>query len=87
MGPSADRVSPRVVLSRVFGGASVGKILLLAVGSGLMLAGFIVLLCSGCAIALAVFTAMRLETALAIYACIPLEQEIARLRTRTTLLA
>ena len=43
MGPSADRLSPRTVLSLVFGGAAVGTILLFAAKSGLMLAGFIVL--------------------------------------------
>ncbi len=43
MGPWADRLSPRIVLSLVFGGAAVGTILLLAAASVLMLAGFIVL--------------------------------------------
>ncbi len=136
MGPSADRLSPRIVLSLVFGGAAVGTLLLLAAGSGLMLAGFIVLVgiaagtplvllpllfiqslglkrlgsvqgaagifatigaaigpvaagrifdVSGSyAIAFGLFAAMWLGAALAIYACIPLEQEIARLRLRTT---
>jgi MFS family permease len=120
------------VLSLVFVGAAAGTILLLAAGSGLMLAGFIVLVgiaagtplvllplvfiqslglkhlgsvqgaagilatigaaigpvaagrifdVSGSyAIAFGVFAAMWLGAALAIYACIPLEQEIARLR-------
>ena len=36
------------------------------------------------AIAFSVFAAMWLGAALAIYACLPLEQEIVRLRTRTT---
>jgi MFS family permease len=43
MGPSADRLSPRVILSLVFGGAAVGTMLLLAPRSGVMLTGFIVL--------------------------------------------
>ena len=132
MGPSADRLSPRIVLSVVFGGASVGTLLLLGAKSGPMLAGFIVLvgIASGTplvllplvfiqslglkrlgsvqgvagvfftigaavgpvaagrifdvsgsyAIAFGVFAAMWLGAALAIYACIPLKQEIARLR-------
>jgi MFS family permease len=132
MGPSADRLSPRIVLSVVFGGASVGTLLLLWAKSGPMLAGFIVLvgIASGTplvllplvfiqslglkrlgsvqgvagvfftigaavgpvaagrifdvsgsyAIAFGVFAAMWLGAALAIYACIPLKQEIARLR-------
>ncbi len=132
LGPSADRLSPRVVLSLVFVGAAAGTILLLAAGKGLMLAGFIILVgiaagtplvllplvfiqslgvkrlgslqgvagilatigaaigpvaagrifdVSGSyAIAFSVFAAMWLGAALAIYACIPLEQEIARLR-------
>jgi len=136
MGPSADRLSPRVVLALVFGGAAIGTLLLLAAGSGLMLAGFIVLVgiaagtplvllplvfiqslglkrlgsvqgaagifatigaaigpvaagrifdVSGSyAIAFSVFAAMWLGAALAIFACLPLEQEIVRLRTRTT---
>ena len=136
MGPSADRLSPRTVLSLVFGGAAVGTILLFAAKSGLMLAGFIVLVgvaagtplvllplvfiqslglkrlgsvqgaagifatigaaigpvaagrifdvTGSYAIALGVFAAMWLGAALAIYACIPLEQELARLGRRTT---
>jgi MFS family permease len=132
MGPSADRLSPRIVLSVVFGGAALGTLLLLEARSGPMLAGFIVLvgIASGTplvllplvfiqslglkrlgsvqgvagifatigaavgpvaagrifdvsgsyAIAFGVFAAMWLGAALAIYACIPLEQEIARLR-------
>lgn len=136
MGPSTDRLSPRTVLSLVFGGAAVGTILLFAAKSGLMLAGFIVLVgvaagtplvllplvfiqslglkrlgsvqgaagifatigaaigpvaagrifdvTGSYAIALGVFAAMWLGAALAIYACIPLEQELARLGRRTT---
>ena len=132
MGPSADRLSPRIVLSVVFGGAALGTLLLLGARSGPMLAGFIVLvgIASGTplvllplvfiqslglkrlgsvqgvagifatigaavgpvaagrifdvsgsyAIAFGVFAAMWLGAALAIYACIPLKQEIARLR-------
>ena len=132
LGPSADRLSPRIVLSLVFVGAAVGTILLLTPESGLMLAGFIVLVgiaagtplvllplvfiqslglkrlgsvqgaagifatigaaigpvaagrifdVSGSyAIAFCVFAAMWLGAALAIYACNPLEQELARLR-------
>jgi len=132
MGPSADRLSPRIVLSVVFGGAALGTLLLLEAKSGPMLAGFIVLvgIASGTplvllplvfiqslglkrlgsvqgvagifatigaavgpvaagrifdvsgsyAIAFGVFAAMWLGAALAIYACIPLEQEVARLR-------
>ena len=132
MGPSADRLSPRIVLSVVFGGAAVGTLLLLGARSGPMLAGFIVLvgIASGTplvllplvfiqslglkrlgsvqgvagifatigaaigpvtagrifdvsgsyAIAFGVFAAMWLGAALAIYACIPLKQEVARLR-------
>ena len=132
MGPSADRLSPRIVLSVVFGGAALGTLLLLEARSGAMLAGFIVLvgIASGTplvllplvfiqslglkrlgsvqgvagifatigaavgpvaagrifdvsgsyAIAFGVFAAMWLGAALAIYACIPLKQEIARLR-------
>jgi MFS family permease len=135
MGPSADRLSPRIVLALVFGGAAVGTLLLLAAGSGLMLAGFIVLVgiaagtplvllplvfiqslglkrlgslqgaagifatigaaigpvaagrifdVSGSyAIAFSVFAAMWLGAGLAIFACLPLEQEIARLGART----
>lgn len=131
MGPSADRLSPRIVLSLVFGGAAVGTLLLLGAKSGPMLAGFIVLvgiasgtplvllplvfiqslglkrlgsvqgvagifatmgaaigpvsagrifdLSGSYAIAFGVFAAMWLGAALAIYACIPLKQEIARL--------
>jgi MFS family permease len=134
MGPSADRLSPKVVLSLVFGGAAFGTILLLEAKSGIMLAGFIVLVgiaagtplvllplvfiqslglkrlgsvqgiagifatigaaigpiaagrifdVSGSyAIAFGVFAAMWIGAALAIFACIPLEQEIARLRHR-----
>jgi len=132
MGPSADRLSPRIVLSVVFGGAALGTLLLLGARSGPMLAGFIVLvgiasgtplvllplvfiqslglrrlgsvqgvagifatfgaavgpvaagrifdLSGSYAIAFGVFAAMWLGAALAISACIPLEQEIARLR-------
>ena len=132
MGPSADRLSPRIVLSVVFGGAALGTLLLLEAKSGPMLAGFIVLvgIASGTplvllplvfiqslglkrlgsvqgvagifatigaavgpvaagrifdvsgsyAIAFGVFAAMWLGAALAIYACIPLEQELVRLR-------
>jgi MFS family permease len=132
MGPSADRLSPRIVLSVVFGGAALGTLFLLGAKSGPMLAGFIVLvgIASGTplvllplvfiqslglrrlgsvqgvagifatigaavgpvaagrifdvsgsyAIAFGVFAAMWLGAALAIYACIPLKQEIARLR-------
>jgi MFS family permease len=131
MGPSADRLSPRIVLSVVFGGAAVGTLLLLGARNGPMLAGFIVLvgIASGTPlvllplvfiqslglkrlgsvqgvagifatigaaigpvtagrifdvsgsyeIAFGVFAAMWLGAALAIYACIPLKQEIARL--------
>ena len=132
MGPSADRLSPRIVLSFVFAGAAIGTLLLLGARSGLMLAGFIVLvgIASGTplvllplvfiqslglkrlgsvqgvagifatvgaaigpvtagrifdvsgsyAIAFGAFAAMWLAAALAIYACIPLKQEVARLR-------
>jgi MFS family permease len=132
MGPSADRLSPRIVLAVVFGGAALGTLLLLEAKSGPMLAGFIVLvgIASGTplvllplvfiqslglkrlgsvqgvagifatigaavgpvaagrifdvsgsyAIAFGVFAAMWLGAALAIYACIPLEQELVRLR-------
>ena len=132
MGPSADRLSPRIVLSVVFGGAAIGTLLLLGARSGPMLTGFILLvgIASGTplvllplvfiqslglkrlgsvqgvagifatigaaigpitagrffdvsgsyAIAFGVFAAMWLGAALAIYACIPLEQEIAHLR-------
>jgi MFS family permease len=132
MGPSADRLSPRIVLSVVFGGAALGTLFLLGAKSGPMLAGFIVLvgIASGTPlvllplvfiqslglrrlgsvqgvagifatigaavgpvaagrifdvsgsyeIAFGVFAAMWLGAALAIYACIPLRQEIARLR-------
>ncbi|MBV8136020.1 MAG: MFS transporter [Deltaproteobacteria bacterium] len=132
MGPSADRLSPRIVLSFVFAGAAIGTLLLLRARSGPMLAGFIVLvgIASGTplvllplvfiqslglkrlgsvqgvagifatlgaaigpvtagrifdvsgsyAIAFGVFAAMWLGAALAIYACIPLTQEVARLR-------
>jgi MFS family permease len=132
MGPSADRLSPRIVLSVVFGGAALGTLFLLGAKSGPMLAGFIVLvgIASGTplvllplvfiqslglrrlgsvqgvagifatigaavgpvaagrifdvsgsyAIAFGIFAAMWLGAALAIYACIPLKQEIARLR-------
>lgn len=135
MGFSADRVSPRIVLSLVFGGAAVGTILLLAAASGPMVAGFIVLVgiaagtplvllplvfiqslglkrlgsvqgaagifaTIGAAIgpvaagrifdvsgsyatAFSVFATMWLGAALAIYACVPLEQEIVRLNRRT----
>jgi fucose permease len=131
LGPSADRLSPRIVLALVFVGAAVGTTLLLAAGSGLMLAGFIVLVgiaagtplvllplvfiqslglkrlgsvqgaagilaTLGAAIgpvaagrifdvsgsyatAFCVFAATWLGAALAVYACIPLEEEIARL--------
>jgi MFS family permease len=131
MGPSADRLSPRIVLSVVFGGAALGTLFLLGARNGPMLAGFIVLvgIASGTplvllplvfiqslglrrlgsvqgvagifatigaavgpvaagrifdvsgsyAIAFGVFAAMWLGAALAIYACIPLKQEIARL--------
>ncbi len=134
MGFSADRVSPRIVLSLVFGGAAVGTILLFAAASGLMVAGFIVLVgiaagtplvllplvfiqslglkrlgsvqgaagifaTIGAAIgpvaagrifdvsgsyatAFGVFATMWLGAALSIYACVPLEQEIARLNRR-----
>jgi MFS family permease len=132
LGPSADRLSPRIVLALVFAGAALGTILLLAAGSAAMLAGFILLvgIASGTplvllplvfiqslglkrlgsmqgaagilatigaaigpvaagrifdvsgsyAVAFGTFAAMWLAAALAIYACIPLEQEIARLR-------
>ena len=132
LGPSADRLSPRIVLALVFAGAALGTILLLAAGSAAMLAGFILLvgIASGSplvllplvfiqslglkrlgsmqgaagilatigaaigpvaagrifdvsgsyAVAFGTFAAMWLAAALAIYACIPLEQEIARLR-------
>ena len=135
MGFSADRVSPRIVLSLVFGGAAVGTILLLAAASGQMVAGFIVLVgiaagtplvllplvfiqslglkrlgsvqgaagifaTIGAAIgpvaagrifdvsgsyatAFGVFATMWLGAALAIYACVPLEQEMVRLNRRT----
>jgi len=43
MGPWADRLSPRIVLSVVFVGAALGTLLLLGARSGPMLAGFIVL--------------------------------------------
>src|SRR5260370_33893014 len=43
LGPSADRLSPRIVLALVFAGAALGTILLLAAGSAAMLAGFILL--------------------------------------------
>ncbi len=132
LGPSADRLSPRIVLALVFAGAALGTILLLAAGSAAMLAGFILLvgIASGTplvllplvfiqslglkrlgsmqgaagilatigaaigpvaagrifdvsgsyAVAFGTFAAMWLAAAVAIYACIPLEQEIARLR-------
>jgi len=132
LGPSADRLSPRIVLALVFAGAALGTILLLAAGSAAMVAGFILLvgIASGTplvllplvfiqslglkrlgsmqgaagilatigaaigpvaagrifdvsgsyAVAFGTFAAMWLAAALAIYACIPLEQEIARLR-------
>jgi MFS family permease len=135
MGPSADRISPRVVLSLVFGGAAFGTILPLEAKSGIMLAGFLVLvgIAAGTplvplplvfiqslglnrlgsvqgiagifatigaaigpvaagrifdvrgnyAIAFVVFAAMWVGAALAIFACIPFEEEIARLRPRT----
>jgi MFS family permease len=130
LGPSADRLSPRVVLSLVFLGAAVGTLLLLGAGKGLMLTGFIVLVgiaagtplvllplvfiqslglkrlgsLQGVAgifatigaaigpvaagrmfdvsrsygIAFGVFAAMWLGAALAIYECLPLQQEVAR---------
>src|SRR5262249_14631933 len=43
LGSSADRISPRVVLSSVFVGAAIGTILLLAAGSGVALIGFVAL--------------------------------------------
>ena len=135
MGPSADRLSPRVILSLVFGGAAVGTMLLLAPRSGVMLTGFIVLVgiaagtplvllpllfiqslglkrlgsLQGTAaifstvgfaigpvaagrifdvsgsygVAFVVFAALWMGAALAIYACLPFEEELARLRPRT----
>ena len=134
MGPSADRVSPRIVLSVVFGGAAIGTLLLLGAKNGLLLAGFVVLvgiasgtplvllplvfiqslgvkrlgsvqgvagifatigaaigpvtaghifdLSGSYAIAFGVFAAMWLGAALAIYSCMPLEQELAQLHLR-----
>jgi MFS family permease len=132
LGPSADRLSPRIVLSLVFAGAALGTLLLLSAKSALMLAGFIILvgIASGTplvllplvfiqslgikrlgslqgvagilatigaaigpvaagrifdvsgsyVIAFSTFAAMWLCAALAIYACIPLEQALAGLR-------
>jgi MFS family permease len=132
MGPSADRLSPRVVLALVFAGAAFGTLLLLEAKSGLMLAGFIVLVgiaagtplvllplifiqslglkrlgsmqgvagifatvgaaigpvaagrifdvSGNYAIAFSIFALMWVGAALAIYQCLPLEQELARLR-------
>ncbi|HXW83121.1 MAG TPA: MFS transporter [Candidatus Binataceae bacterium] len=131
IGPSADRVSPRAVLSLVFGGAALGTVLLMAAGHGVLLAGFIVFvgIASGTplvllplvfiqslglkrlgsiqgvagigatigaaigpvaagrifdvsgsyAIAFSVFAVMWFGAALAIYGCLPLEEEVARL--------
>jgi MFS family permease len=132
LGPSADRLSPRIVLSLVFAGAALGTLLLLSARSSLMLAGFIILvgIASGTplvllplvfiqslgikrlgslqgvagilatigaaigpvaagrifdvsgsyVIAFSTFAAMWLCAALAIYACIPLEQALVGLR-------
>jgi MFS family permease len=131
LGPSADRISPRTVLSLVYFGAGVGTLLLLGASKGMMLVGFIVLVgiaagtplvllplvfihslglkrlgsvqgigsifftvgaavgpvaaghifdVSGSyAVAFAVFAAMWLAAAVAIYACLPLEEELTRL--------
>ena len=131
LGPSADRLSPRIVLSVVFFGAAAGTMLLLGAAKGLMLTGFILLVgiaagtplvllplvfiqslglkrlgsVQGVAgifatigaaigpvaagrifdvsrsygIAFGVFAAMWLGAALAIYKCIPLEEEVVRL--------
>jgi len=134
MGPSADRMSPRLVLAMVFAGAALGTLLLLKATIGLMLAGSIILvgiaagtplvllpllfiqslgmkrlgslqgvagifstigaaigpvmagrifdLSASYAIAFSVFAAMWMGAALAIYACLPLEQELTRLHSR-----
>jgi MFS family permease len=131
LGPSADRISPRTVLSLVYFGAAVGTLLLLAASKGVMLVGFILLVgiaagtplvllplvfihslglkrlgsvqgigsifftvgaavgpvaagrvfdVSGSyAVAFAVFAAMWFAAAVAIYACLPLEEELTRL--------
>ncbi|HVN29995.1 MAG TPA: MFS transporter [Candidatus Binataceae bacterium] len=137
IGPSADRVSPRLVLSLVFMGAVLGTMFLLRASVGPMLVGSILLLgiaagtplvlfplifiqslgvkrlgsvqgvagifatvggavgpvlagrifdlSASYAPAFSVFAAMWLAGGLAIYFCIPLEQEMARLRSRTSI--
>jgi len=131
LGPSADRLSPRVVLSLVYFGAAIGTLLLLGAAKGLMLTGFIVLVgiaagtplvllplvfiqslglkrlgsvqgvagiffTVGAAVgpvaagrifdvsgsyglAFGVFAAMWFGAGLAIYECLPLEEELTRL--------
>jgi MFS family permease len=133
LGPSADRISPRTVLTLVYFGAAVGTLLLLGASKAMMLAGFILLVgiaagtplvllplvfihslglkrlgsvqgigsifftvgaaigpvaaghifdVSGSyAVAFSVFAAMWLAAAVAIFACLPMEEELARLRT------
>jgi MFS family permease len=133
LGPSADSISPRTVLSLVYFGAAVGTLLLLGASKGMMLAGFILLvgIAAGTplvllplvfiyslglkrlgsvqgigsifftvgaaigpvaagrvfdvsrsyALAFAVFAAMWFGAAVAIYACRPLDEELARLGT------
>ena len=136
LGPSADSLSPRIVLSLVYFGAAIGTILLLGAAKGLMLAGFIVLvgLAAGTplvllplvfiqslglkrlgsvqgvagifftvgaaigpvaagrifdvsgsyGVAFSVFAAMWFAAGLAIYECLPLDEELTRLARPVT---